>query len=290
MSYSFLITGASSGFGIRIALKALQAGHAVMATARNSADAAKKYPELEALGGVWLELDVTAADAIETVNKVVGERGVNVLINNAGYGLLGALEDMSVSEFQKQIDTNVTGPFKCIKGALPHFRTLTSQGGSTIVNISSVAGLRGGPSATAYAASKFGLEGLSESLAGEVKAFRIRVVLIEPGTFRTNFLTSFPKPAAGLGEAYKDGPVGMALQAFTELDNKQPGDPEQAAERILEIIEGRGMGQAFKEKGLGEVLRVPLGKDCFAAASKKVQDLSEALAATEKISASTDFA
>lgn len=243
----------------------------------------------------------------------MAEHNVSVLINCAGYGILGALEDMryvntqvclhphiaaahtnslptiSEAEFQKQMDTNVTGTARCIKGALPYFRSLQDNGGSTIVNISSVAGYRGGPTATAYAASKFAIEGLSESLAPEVGPFGIRVLSVAPGTFRTKFLTDFPKPAAGLGAAYADGIVGAALARFESIDGKQAGDPAKAADRIVELIDGTGMGAQFRERGLGAVFRVLLGEDCHAAVTAKSQLVQQEIESIRDVALSTNF-
>ncbi|ETS86522.1 hypothetical protein PFICI_00350 [Pestalotiopsis fici W106-1] len=289
MSHSYLITGASSGFGMHIAIKALKAGHKVVGTARNVESAAKRYPELEHTGGHWIKLDVTDPGTQDEVSQIVADHHVNVLINCAGYGILGSLEDMSEAEFQKQMDTNVTGTVRCIKGALPHFRSLQDKGGSTIVNVSSVAGYRGGASATAYAASKFAIEGLSEALAPEVGPFGIRVLSVAPGTFRTNFLTDFPRPDAGLGAAYADGPVAAALARFESMDGKQPGDPAKAADRIIELIDVNDMGAQFRERGHGTVFRVLLGKDCHAAVIAKSQQVQEDIESIREVALSTDF-
>ncbi|KAF7537309.1 hypothetical protein G7054_g3818 [Neopestalotiopsis clavispora] len=286
---TFLITGASSGFGLHIATEALKNGHKVLGTARNVESAAAQHPELEQAGGRWVKLDVTDPGTQDAVAQIVVENNVSVLINCAGYGILGSLEDMSDAEFQKQMNTNVTGTVRCIKGALPHFRSLQHEGGSTIVNISSVAGYRGGASATAYAASKFAIEGLSEALAPEVGPFGIRVLSVAPGTFRTNFLTGFATPTAGLGSAYANGPVAAALSRFESIDGKQPGDPVKAAARILELVDGTGMGGQFKEHGFGTVFRVLLGKDCHAAVSTKLQQLQQEVETTHEVAFSTDF-
>lgn len=187
------------------------------------------------------------------------------------------------------MDTNVTGTVRCIKGALPYFRSLQDKGGSTVVNISSVAGYRGGPSATAYAASKFAIEGLSESLAPEVGPFGIRVLSVAPGTFRTKFLTNFPTPAAGLGAAYADGIVGAALARFESMDGKQAGDPAKAADRIVELIDGTGMGAQFRERGLGTVFRVLLGEDCHTAVTAKSQLVQQEIESIRDVALSTNF-
>ena len=173
--FSFLVTGGSSGLGLNLALAALRSGHKVIATARNPTKAKQAYPEIEKLGGSWLTLDVTSPDTESIVKKAVDEQGVNVLVNSAGYALLGAIEDLryrcrvpnaaegfslirigSDAEMLAQMDTNFFGCLRTIKGALPAFR---AKKNGTIVNISSGAGIVGRPSRGLYAGSKFALEG-----------------------------------------------------------------------------------------------------------------------------------
>jgi NAD(P)-dependent dehydrogenase (short-subunit alcohol dehydrogenase family) len=154
---TWLITGASSGFGAILAEAVLKAGHRVVATARNPVKAAQTCPQIESLGGTWLQLDVTRPDTKETVEETIRKQGrIDVVVNNAGYALLGSVEDMSEEEIHQQINTNVYGPMRVIKAALPFMR---AQRSGTIVNISSIAGLQAQPSCSLYAASKFALEG-----------------------------------------------------------------------------------------------------------------------------------
>lgn len=173
---TWLITGASSGFGAILSEAVLKAGHRVVATARNPVKAAQTCPQIESLGGTWLQLDVTRPDTKETVEEAIRKQGrIDVVVNNAGYALLGSVEDMryaimnrlnlkvlassdnrSEEEIHQQINTNVYGPMRVIKAALPFMR---AQRSGTIVNISSIAGLQAQPSCSLYAASKFALEG-----------------------------------------------------------------------------------------------------------------------------------
>ena len=160
-SKTWLITGASSGLGAAIAEAALQAGHRVIATARNPKKAAEDNPEISKLGGTWIELDVTDPNAAKKVSETINQAGggvIDVVVNNAGYSLLGSIEDMSEEEIQTQFSTNVFGPVRVLKGALPFMRARKS---GTIVNISSSAGLDGLPTCAMYAGSKFALEGES---------------------------------------------------------------------------------------------------------------------------------
>ncbi|KAK3315684.1 hypothetical protein B0H66DRAFT_269227 [Apodospora peruviana] len=285
--YSFLVTGASSGLGLEVATRALEAGHSVVAAARDPAIAARDHPEIESLGGSWIQLDVTHRDTKDRVATVVRENGVNVLVNNAGYGLLGSLEDTAEDEFISQIDTNLFGMMRCIKGALPHFRSL---GGATIVNIGSIVNLTPFPACTAYSASKLAVEGLTETLALEVGPAGIRVVLIDLGIFRTAFLHSFQKPEAGMAEAYAGGAVDTTVSFLAGLAGKQPGDPALAAKRIVELVDGTGLAARLADKGYGKCLRVPLGSDSFKAFTAKIESLDEVRSSLESVATSTDFA
>lgn len=157
-SKTWLITGASSGLGAAIAEAALQAGHKVLATARNPTKAAAENPQISKLGGTWIELDVTQVETTKKVEEAINQAGgvIDVVINNAGYSLLGSIEDMSEDEIQTQFSTNVFGAVRVLKGALPFMRKRKS---GTVINISSSAGLDGLPSCAMYAGSKFALEG-----------------------------------------------------------------------------------------------------------------------------------
>ncbi|KAJ6011692.1 Short-chain dehydrogenase/reductase SDR [Penicillium canescens] len=204
-SKTWLVTGASSGLGAAIAEAALQAGHSVIATARNPTKAAEANPQISNLGGIWIELDVTSSDTSKAVECAVNEAGgvIDVVVNNAGYSLLGSIEDMSEAEIEAQFSTNVYGPVRVLKGALPFMRTRKS---GTVVNISSSAGVDGLPACAMYAGTKFALEGMSESLARELAPFNIRVLLVEPGSLRTNFWTAYVEPAAGVNKGYAGTP------------------------------------------------------------------------------------
>lgn len=197
-------------------------------------------------------------------------------------------------EFITQIDTNLFGVMRSIKGALPHFRSLGPDGNPTIVNIGSIVNLTAFPACTAYSASKMGVEALSETLALETAPAGIRVVLIDLGIFRTAFLHSFKKPEAGMAEAYSGGAVDATVNFLSDLAGKQPGDPAQAAKRIVEIVAKSGdhpLTKGLADKGVGKHLRVPLGSDCFASYAAKIDQLSEvkSSAAFEALAKSTDF-
>ncbi|KAJ5183168.1 short-chain dehydrogenase/reductase SDR [Penicillium capsulatum] len=278
---TWLVTGASSGLGAAIAETALQAGHKVIATARNPAKAAETNPRISQLGGTWIELDVTSTNTKQIVEDAINEAGgvVDVVVNNAGYSLLGSIEDMSESEIEAQFNTNVYGPIRVLKGVLPSMRTKKS---GTVINISSSAGIDGLPTCAAYAGTKFALEGLSESLSRELAPFGIRVLVVEPGTLRTNFWSAYVEPAAGMNEDYVGTPLDHVLQAFRSNTRSQPGDAVKCAQRILEVVEGTGMGA-----GKGDLLRLPLGSDCYKRFQTKIDTMQENLLQTKEIAHST---
>ncbi|OOF98054.1 hypothetical protein ASPCADRAFT_505072 [Aspergillus carbonarius ITEM 5010] len=279
---TWFITGASSGLGVAMALAALKAGHTVFATARTPSKAARDHPDIEALGGTWIPLDVTDRNISTIIQDLVKQHGpIDVVVNNAGYSLLGGIEDMSEQEMQQQIDTNLFGPIRVLKGVLPHMRSRRS---GTIVNISSGAGLVGAPSTALYSASKFALEGLTESLAAELKEFGIRMMLVEPGGRRTQFLSAFVKPTAGLNADYHGTALGKALARYDTAHGTQRGDPAKAAAIIVDAVyeQGRCAESA-------KCLRLILGSDCYAIAKNKVKSFQDTLDLMEDIAPRTDF-
>ncbi|KAJ5698752.1 short-chain dehydrogenase/reductase SDR [Penicillium macrosclerotiorum] len=280
---TWLVTGASSGLGTSIAEAALKAGHKVIATARNPAKAAQDNPQIEELGGSWLKLDVTDSETTKLVENAILQAGgsIDVVVNNAGYSLLGSIEDMSESEIETQFSTNVFGPVRVLKGTLPFMR---AQRSGTVVNVSSIAGIHAQPSCAIYSGSKFALEGMSESLSKELQPFGIRVILVEPGAFRTNFLSAFVEPAAGHNKDYTGTPLDATLQKFRSAKGKQPGDPMKGAQRILEVVTGTAMGV-----GKENLLRLPLGPDCLNRFQQKVDELQHNLTQMNEIASSTDI-
>ncbi|KAL2870580.1 putative short chain oxidoreductase/dehydrogenase [Aspergillus lucknowensis] len=286
MSQVWFITGASSGFGLDLALLALSAGHKVIGTVRDASRASDAVSAIKAKGGEILELDVTKADTIaavvEKANGIYG--GVDILVNNAGYSLLGAVEDMKEEEVKLQMETNFFGPLRLIRAFLPTLRT-RGNGNSTIVNISSIAGQDAQPTCGLYAASKFALEGLSEALALEVAPFNIAVLIVEPGAFRTNFLHASKQPETPLSEPYKGGPVDTVLQKFGSAAGKQRGDPAKAVARIFEVVTGTGEAGGLR----GKILRLPLGPDCLERIERKLKKFNADIEATRSFALATDF-
>ncbi|GKZ23503.1 hypothetical protein AbraIFM66951_008539 [Aspergillus brasiliensis] len=287
MSQNWLITGSSSGFGASLALAALHAGHKVLATARNPSTASLQNPEITSLGGIWIPLDVNHPDTPSQIQSAITTHFdgiIDVVVNNAGYSLLGSIEDMSESEIESQFNTNVYGPIRVLKGVLPFMRKRRT---GTVVNISSSAGVDGAPGCAVYAGSKFALEGMSESLSKELQPFGIRVLLVEPGYFRTNFFSAFVEPAAGLNADYVGTPVEAALNLIKAKHGKQEGDPDKAARRILEVVTGTGMAEGRED--LKGYLRVPLGPDCWKRFSGKIDGVKQNLEIMKEIAHSTNF-
>jgi NAD(P)-dependent dehydrogenase (short-subunit alcohol dehydrogenase family) len=246
MSKTWFVTGASRGLGLEIAKAALRAGDNVTATGRNQAATAA------ALGGETdklqtLALDVTDAAGAETaVSASIARFGaLSVLVNNAGYGQLGPFEENTLADAEAQFATNVFGVLKVTWAALPAMRAARC---GHIFNISSIAGLRGGEGGSLYSASKFALEGFSESLAREVATFKIHVTLVEPGFFRTEFLSG---DSARMGaHAVPDyAEISARLRAhFAARDGTQAGDPRKLESPPLRFLAGTDAVGVFDAK------------------------------------------
>jgi NAD(P)-dependent dehydrogenase (short-subunit alcohol dehydrogenase family) len=229
----WFITGASSGFGRAFAELALYEGHSVALTARNSA----RLHELVASAperALAIGLDVNDRQAVGRAAAQTLERfgRVDVVINNAGYGTIGAVEETPEHELRAQMETNFFGAVSVIQAFLPALR---AQRSGAIVNISSMGGQMSFAGAGAYSASKFALEGISEALAQEMKAFGVKVLVVEPGAFRTDFNGSALRQMPVI-DAYSDivGPVRNVLKA---AHHAQEGDPHKAARAVLRAIE-----------------------------------------------------
>ena len=233
MSKTWFITGASRGLGTEIAKAALKAGDNVVATARNSARLAQAIgPAGDRL--LTVDLDVTkaaqATAAVEAAQKRFG--GIDVLVNNAGYGHLGFFEEASEADIRTQFETNVFGVFHVTQAALPAMRAAKS---GRIFNLSSIGGLRGVEFGSLYCATKFAVEGFSESLAQEVAPFGIFVTIVEPGPFRTDFLTQESLRFGGKTIGDYDARRAALRASFEQRHGKQPGDPARLAEAMVTL-------------------------------------------------------
>lgn len=225
------ITGASSGLGLSLARLALARGERVFATGRRSAP----LQELKTLGAEVALMDLTQPAAISAAVAAARERfgGVDVLVNSAGYALVGAIEETSDAETRAQFDVNVFGLMNVTRAVLPSMR---ERGGGRIVNFSSLAGFLGMAGAGNYCASKFAVEGLSETLAVELVPFGIKVIIVEPGSFKTNFVER-TRIAAAM-EAY--APTVGLLRAWMETDAPRNGaDPDRAAAAVFAAVDAQ---------------------------------------------------
>ena len=230
---TWFITGASRGLGLEIAKAALRAGDSVVAAGRNKAAVSDILgPDGERL--LTVELDVNnEAQAQAAVDAAQARFGtLEVLVNNAGYGHLGLFEETTVQDVKAQFGTNLFGVFNVTRVVLPLMRAARR---GRIFNISSLAGLRGAAFGSLYCASKFALEGFSESLAQEVAPFGIQVVLIEPGPFRTDFLSADSIRFAAQEVADYDGSRSSLRASFQQRDGHQPGDPVKLAEAMVRL-------------------------------------------------------
>jgi NADP-dependent 3-hydroxy acid dehydrogenase YdfG len=269
---TWFITGASSGFGRAFAEYALTRGHNIVATARrvdSLQEIAARAPERV----LTLSLDVTRPqDAKAAVDAAVARfKHIDVLINNAGYAIVGAAEETSDSELRALMDTNFFGAMNVTRAALP---TLRAQRGGAIVNISSLGGQLSFAGFSAYSATKFALEGASEALADELKAFGVKVLIVEPGQFRTGFA------GAGLRympviDAYRDV-VGGTRDFARGMDGTQPGDPLKAAAAIEEALDAPNTP-----------LRLQLGADAVDAVRNHAETLLRDLTTWEASARST---
>ena len=187
----------------------------------------------------------------------------------------------SEKDILAQFKTNVFGVFRVTKGAIPTFRTRRA---GTIVNISSTSGISGLAAYSAYAATKFAIEGASEALSSELAPFNIRLLVIEPGAFRTNFENAVMEPEGGIPEAYLGTPADDIRKRLSTIGGKQPGDPNKAANTIVEAVT-----KANASKDVQRVLRLPLGKDGVIRANTKINTFKENVDKVKHISESVVF-
>ncbi|WP_225871003.1 SDR family oxidoreductase [Pedobacter frigiditerrae] len=274
---TWFITGASKGLGLTLAKKLLAQGYNVAATSR-TIDALKKAVGAETAN--FLPLAMNIVDEVE-VDKAIKQTvthfgSIDVIVNNAGYGQMGGLEELTDAEARTNFDVNVFGSLNVIRKALPYLRT---QQNGHIFNISSIGGFTGGfPAFGVYCASKFAVHGLTESLYHEVKPFGINVSLVMPGYFRTNFLEgdSIAKPQNEIA-AYQN--VRDVQNAHVnEINNNQQGDPEKAADVMIEVA-----NQA------DPALHLFLGADAYQAALNKIELVQKDMEIFRTLGTTTGF-
>jgi NAD(P)-dependent dehydrogenase (short-subunit alcohol dehydrogenase family) len=270
----WLITGCSSGLGRATADRALASGAGVFATARSVekiADLQKKYPD-----SCWpLELDVTNRQAITKVFQSIRARSqrIDVVVNNSGYGLIGALEECSEEQVRRNFETIVFGAIHVMQAALPMMR---AQRSGRIINISAAAAISNYPGFSIYGGAKFALEGISESLAAEVKPLGIKVTLVQPGPFRTEFISRSLERATISLEDYANT-SGKFSTFLEKMDGHQPGDPNKAADAIIKIAESEN-----------PPLRVALGQYAVAKVERVLKSRQRELEAWTEVGLETD--
>ena len=273
---TWFITGASRGFGLRIAKLALEQGDNVVATARRAETVIEALGQRERL--LALPLDVTdeaqaraaAAAAVEAFGSI------DVLLNNAGFGLLGAVEEASAADVERVYGTNVFGLLNVTRAVLPVMR---AQRSGRILNISSIGGYRAGPGFGVYSSTKFAVEGLSESLHAELAPLGVHVTVVEPGYFRTDFLDASSLTVSGDEIADYADTAGRVRRVAADLNHGQPGDPDRLAQVIVDFADAAN-----------PPVRLPLGSDTVAAIEAKHVSDAEIVAKWRAVSVSTDFA
>jgi NAD(P)-dependent dehydrogenase (short-subunit alcohol dehydrogenase family) len=272
----WLVTGASKGLGLSLVKQLLQQGYGVAATTRsvkNLTAAVGTYDEKLLLP---LEVDLASAASINSaVEKTVAKFGrVDVVVNNAGYGIGGAVEELNEKEIQQSFDVNVFAVIKVMQAVMPYLR---KQRSGHIINISSIAGFAAASGWAMYAATKYAVMGLSEVMAEDVKELGVHVTVVAPGGFRTEFLSDDSLVySANKIEDYKT--IRVSHQKYAAMNGQQIGDPEKAAEVFIQLAEMPN-----------PPARLYLGSDAFNRAKAKIELLTNELDANKTVSFSTDF-
>ncbi|NWD44295.1 oxidoreductase [Pseudomonas yamanorum] len=271
----WLVTGASRGIGAKIVAAALAHGDAVVATARNAQTVIERFGTQPGLLAVQLDVtdETQAADVARAAVEHFGR--IDVLVNNAGFGLLGAVEEASADEVRRLYETNVFGLLNVTRGVLPFMRQARS---GHVINISSVGGFRSGAGFGTYCSTKFAVEGLSEALHAELAPLGVKVTVVEPGYFRTDFLDGnslVESPLIIDDYAATSGEVRKLAKVYNQ---QQPGNPELLAVAMIKLVEAPH-----------PPMRLALGTDTLQAIEDKLAYVKEETAAWRELSASTDF-
>lgn len=271
----WFITGCSTGFGRELAKYTLELGYPTVVTARNPAqveDIVKGHEDI----ALVLKLDVTRAEDIAASVKAATERfgRIDVLVNNAGIGYFGSFEESEIPEVRKMFDINVWGLVNMTRAVLPLMR---KQRSGHIVNVSSQGGIVSFPTFSFYHATKYAVEGMSESLAQEVAPIGIKVLLVEPSPFRTDWAGRSANEAPQKIEDYR-GTSGAQTATVRAYSGQQPGDPARAAKAIVKAVEAEN-----------PPLRLLLGKAAFQNAKAKIALLNRDFDAWEETTKGADF-
>jgi NAD(P)-dependent dehydrogenase (short-subunit alcohol dehydrogenase family) len=269
---TWFITGAGRGMGVDIAKAALGAGHRVVATGRNTEAVREALGEADDL--LVVALDITSLASAEAAVQAALDRfgRIDVLVNNAGNFYAGFFEELSPDQVQAQIDTNLFGPMNVTRAVLPVMR---KQRSGKVVSISSTAGIVGQAFCSAYAASKFGVEGWMESLRFEVEPFGIHTTIVEPGFFRTELLTKESTAYAELSIDDYAERTAQTRAAWESMSGKQTNDPAKLAKALLTVVDQDQ-----------PPLRWPAGADAVAAVEQKAKELLAQIDAYRELSSS----
>lgn len=270
---NWLITGCSTGLGYALAEHLIKSGERVFATARDPsvlADLVKDKPDAYAF-----KLDVTQADDVADVVRIVESHGgIDVLVNNAGYGYIAAVEEADETDYRALFETNVFGLISMTRAVLPGMRA-REQG--HIINVSSVGGMIGNPGSGYYAGTKFAVVGFTESLSKEISPLGLKATVIEPGPFRTDWAGRSLKSTKNPIPAYKKT-VHDRVNALNKLSGQQPGDPVRAAKAIVAVVDSNT-----------PPLHLVLGKPGLEMARGQLAELKREFDLWEKVSVSADF-
>ncbi|MBI4784855.1 MAG: SDR family NAD(P)-dependent oxidoreductase [Oscillatoriophycideae cyanobacterium NC_groundwater_1537_Pr4_S-0.65um_50_18] len=271
----WLITGSSTGLGRALAQAVLERGYHLVATARQPEqlqELSDRYPDRV----TTITLDVTNAQSIQQAVEAAlnAYNRIDVLVNNAGYGTVGAIEEVNDDDIRQQFDTNLFGAINVTRAILP---TLREQRSGHILNISSANGISAFAGVGIYSATKFALEAISEALAQEVKPLGIKVTIIEPGSSRTNFSS---RALSTLSHQINDyaQTSGKIVQRLQERDGKQPNDPAKAAAAMIQVVESDN-----------PPLRLALGEDSVNLITQKLESMKAELEAWKDVSMNTAF-
>ena len=271
----WFITGASRGLGALIAEAALADGNAVVAAGRNIAAIAERLGASPALLSVALDVtdEAQAKAAVRAAVETFGR--IDVLVNNAGFGLLGAIEESSDADVRRMYDTNVFGLLNITRAVLPVMR---AQRSGHVINMSSIGGYRSSAGFGAYCSTKFAVEGLTEALRAELKPLGIHATVVEPGYFRTDFLDASSLVVAREVIADYDGTSGNVRRNAASMNHNQPGNPAKLAAAMVELVDASM-----------PPLRLPLGTDTLKAIAEKNAYVEQETETWKALSASTDF-
>ncbi|UOQ65553.1 oxidoreductase [Hymenobacter volaticus] len=272
---NWFITGVSTGFGKELAEYCLSKGDKVAATFRKQ-EQADEFTQKAGENGRGLVCEVTDEQQVkQAIAEAIQALGhIDVVVNNAGYGSMGSIEEISAQEVQRQFDVNVFGPLHVLRAVLPHLRERKS---GHILNITSIGGLKTFPGVGVYNASKFALEAIGESLAQQVKPLGIHVTNIEPSGFRTDWAG---RSASFVDTAIEDyrATVGENLKGIQSYSGKQPGDPQRAAKAMFDLVRQEN-----------PPLHLPLGKAAVKGARDKFTNLLQELESVAAIGDAADF-